>query len=186
MRTSRSLRTLVATLVASGALTLGTVASAGTAAAGDNGSVWGVVVSRGEINLRSDPDANSAIVGSLRPGAQERIECATLAGPVNGNPYWYWLSGARGWASGAYMKPERQAPMCDSGRNHQSQNHQNRHDENRHDQNQNRHDWNQSGQNQNQSHNQNRDQWQQHRNDSNCSGDCDCDCRECQNTCHSR
>lgn len=173
MRTSRPLRTLAAALVASGALTLGTVASAGTAAADDNGSVWGVVVSHGEINLRADPDSNSAIVGSLSPGAQERIECATFAGQVNGNPYWYWLSDAHGWASGTYMKPERQAPMCD---NNQNRHDPNRHDPNRHDPN--RHDWNQGGWNQ--SHHQNRDQWQQHRH-SNCP--CDCDCRQCQNTC---
>ncbi|MDI3402893.1 SH3 domain-containing protein [Streptomyces cavernicola] len=152
MRTSRALRTFAATAFASGALVTASFASASPASAGNDGSVWGVVVSHRDINLRADPNPGSPKVGSLPPGARERIECATLGDHVNGNPYWYWLSKAGGWASGAYLKSERQAPMCgDNGRNH----HQNQN------QNQNRDDWShrdQSGQHQDQGHDQNRDQ----------------------------
>ncbi|MDQ8707607.1 SH3 domain-containing protein [Streptomyces sp. LHD-70] len=129
MRTTRSLRTLAATAFASGTFIAVSFASAAPAMAGNDGSVRGVVVSHRDISLRADPNPVSAKVGSLPPGARELIECATLSTHVNGNPYWYWLGGGHGWASGAYMKPERQAPMCDdTGRNH----HQNRGDWNQH------------------------------------------------------
>ncbi|MDI3420931.1 SH3 domain-containing protein [Streptomyces luteolus] len=172
MRTTRSLRTLAVTAFASGTLIAVSFASAAPAMAGNDGSVWGVVVSHRDINLRAEPNPGSAKVGSLPPGARERIECATLSTHVNGNPYWYWLGGGRGWASGAYMKPERQAPMCDdTGRN----------------QHQNRGDWNQHRDNRDQSrdpgrhHDQNRDEWSRHRNDADsCWSDCQCQdsCRE--------
>ncbi|MFC7305818.1 SH3 domain-containing protein [Streptomyces monticola] len=124
MLKSRALRTFAACLLAGGGLT---VSAAGTASANnDGGPIWGRVVSHGEINLRADPNTGAAIVGSLPPGSQDRIECATFGSHVNGNPYWYWLGGARGWASGAFMKPERQAPMCgnnNQGDQHNNQNH---------------------------------------------------------------
>ncbi|MDI3384721.1 SH3 domain-containing protein [Streptomyces sp. B-S-A8] len=155
MRTTKSLRTFAATAVASGTLIAASFASAAPAMADNDGSVWGVVVSHGDINLRADPNPGSAKVGSLPPGARERIQCATLGSQVNGNPYWYWLSGAGGWASGAYMKPERQAPMCDDkGRNHhQGQDPWSRHDQNR-DRDQGNHD-----------RDRDRDQWNEHRNE---------------------
>ncbi|MDG4857410.1 SH3 domain-containing protein [Streptomyces sp. T-3] len=110
MRTRIPIRPLGAALLLTGALTL---TATGTAEANNNGGpVWGTVVSRGDMNLRADPDTRSRVVGYLPSGSQDRLECATYGAYVNGNPYWYWLGGARAWASGAFMQPDRQVPMC--------------------------------------------------------------------------
>ncbi|WAU78672.1 SH3 domain-containing protein [Streptomyces sp. Qhu-G9] len=108
MRVTPALRTLGIALVSGGVLA---VAAAGTATAGDSRGfghddgepVWGTVVSRGELNLRAHPDTGSAVLGRLSPGSQDRVACATTGSRVFGDPYWYWLVGARAWASAAFV-----------------------------------------------------------------------------------
>ncbi|WP_371650424.1 MULTISPECIES: hypothetical protein [unclassified Streptomyces] len=78
----------------------------------DGGRVWGTVTSRIELNVRDNPSLNAGVVVSLSPGSQHRIECRTHGSDVNGNSTWYWLSGARGWASAAFMQANGDAPKC--------------------------------------------------------------------------
>ncbi|MFD5078809.1 SH3 domain-containing protein [Streptomyces sp. NPDC058371] len=120
MRTTPALRTCAAALFTSGVLT---VAMAGTSAAaapshptgrdGSGSPIWGTIVSSGELNLRQMPTTNSAVVGSVSPGSQDRVECAVRGQNVFGNPYWYWLTGARAWASAAFVDTGSQGvPSC--------------------------------------------------------------------------
>ncbi|MEV3853876.1 SH3 domain-containing protein [Streptomyces sp. NPDC050095] len=95
-----------AAVVASGvlAVTAAAPASANTSANnGGGGAVWGTVVSRTELNLRSGPSTSDAVVYRLAPGSQDRIECATNGSWVNGTSVWFWFTGAQGWASAAYV-----------------------------------------------------------------------------------
>lgn len=126
MRTTPALRTLAAALCTGGVLT---VVAAGTSAAaapptqtitgggghhGHHEPIWGTVVSRGELNLREQPTTNSAVVGSLPSGSQDRVRCAVLGQSVFGNPYWFWLVGAQAWASAAFVDTGDQGvPSCD-------------------------------------------------------------------------
>ncbi|MZD06754.1 SH3 domain-containing protein [Streptomyces sp. SID5785] len=101
-----------ATLVAGGVLA---VTAAAPASAGNGGGdvVWGTVVSRGDLNLRSGPSTSDPVVYKLAPGSQDRIECATNGSSVHGDPAWFWLIGARGWASAAYIDTDgRSVPSC--------------------------------------------------------------------------
>ncbi|MDQ1027882.1 hypothetical protein QF035_005464 [Streptomyces umbrinus] len=111
-----ALRTLAIALVSGGVLTVaaaGTATAGGTAspgpAAGDSGRggsedpVWGTVVSRGDLNVRAHPDTGSAVLGRLSPGSQDRVACVARGTHVFGNPHWYWLVGARAWASAAFV-----------------------------------------------------------------------------------
>lgn len=116
-----ALRTLAIALVSGGVLTVAATgtASAGTATAGGTTSggstagssgsggsedpVWGTVVSRGDLNLRAHPDTGSAVLGRLSPGSQDRVACVARGTHVFGNPHWYWLVGARAWASAAFV-----------------------------------------------------------------------------------
>ncbi|WP_055617914.1 hypothetical protein [Streptomyces phaeochromogenes] len=116
-----ALRTLAIALVSGGVLTVaaagtasaGTAPVVGTASAGlvagssDRGGsedpVWGTVVSRGDLNVRAHPDTGSAVLGRLSPGSQDRVACVARGSHVFGNPHWYWLVGARAWASAAFV-----------------------------------------------------------------------------------
>ncbi|MCI3274827.1 SH3 domain-containing protein [Streptomyces cylindrosporus] len=123
MRTTPALRTLAVTLLAGGTLF---AAAAGTAAAatsptivdghggGGSGSpIWGTIVSRTALNVRSGPTVNSPVVDRLSPGSQDRVQCMVQGQSVNGNPYWYWLVGAQGWASAAFVDTGGQwVPTC--------------------------------------------------------------------------
>ncbi|GAQ59454.1 SH3 domain-containing protein [Streptomyces acidiscabies] len=123
MRSTPVLRTLAAALLTGGTLA---VAAAGTHAAtapsttpattspafaegrggghgGGGGPIWGTVVSGTELNVRSSPTTNSGVVTALSPGSQDRVQCMVQGQSVNGNPYWYWLVGAQGWASAAFV-----------------------------------------------------------------------------------
>ncbi|MFE7035475.1 SH3 domain-containing protein [Streptomyces sp. NPDC057621] len=110
MRVTLALRTLGTALVSGGVLA---VAAAGTATAGDLGDqrgdrrggdpVWGTVVSHGDLKVRARPDLGSTIVDRLSPGSQDRVACVTRGSHVFGNPHWYWLVGARAWASAAFV-----------------------------------------------------------------------------------
>ncbi|MFE0174733.1 SH3 domain-containing protein [Streptomyces sp. NPDC059002] len=108
------------TLGAVGAAAVLTVGSAATATAAavannDGGVIWGTVVSGPDLNIRDQPGTGGAIVAKLPYGSQDRVECATWGTTVNGNPYWYWLGGVRGWASAAYVDTGgRHVPGCSS------------------------------------------------------------------------
>ncbi|MER5434669.1 SH3 domain-containing protein [Streptomyces sp. NPDC002588] len=105
MRSSPALRTLSAVLLTGGAfaaVTTGTTAAALPASGGD-GPVVGTVVSRGELNVRQQPTSHSAVVAALAPGSHDRVECKVKGQSVHGTPYWYWLRGAQGWASAAFV-----------------------------------------------------------------------------------
>jgi hypothetical protein len=119
MRTTPALRTLAAVLLTGGTLA---VTAAGTSAAaapptyaeGRGGSqIWGTVVSGTALNVRSAPTTRSSVVDRLAPGSQDRIQCMVRGQSVNGNPYWYWLVGAQGWASAAFVDTGgRWVPTC--------------------------------------------------------------------------
>ncbi|WP_328495367.1 SH3 domain-containing protein [Streptomyces sp. NBC_00414] len=110
MRVTLALRNLGTALVSGCVLT---VAAAGTAAAGDRGDqhgdhrggdpVWGTVVSGGDLKVRAYPDTGSAVLDRLPPGGQDRVACVARGSRVFGNPHWYWLVGARAWASAAFV-----------------------------------------------------------------------------------
>lgn len=119
MRTAPVLAALAAALLAGGALTTTATAAPATATAaapaheGGGGVVWGTVVSGGDLNVRDRPDTGAAVVARLAPGSQDRVECATHGAAVFGNPYWYWLTGVRGWVSAAYVDTGgRSVPSC--------------------------------------------------------------------------
>jgi len=127
MRTTLALRTLAAALLAGGTLV---AAAAGTTAAaatpttvpahvdgrggGGSGSpIWGTIVSRTRLNVRAGPTVDSAVVTRLSPGSQDRVQCMVQGQSVNGNPYWYWLVGAQGWASAEFVDTGgRSVPTC--------------------------------------------------------------------------
>jgi uncharacterized protein YraI len=101
-----------AALVAGGVLA---VTAAAPASAGNGGGdvVWGTVVSQGDLNLRSGPSTSDPVVYKLPPGSQDRIECATNGSSVQGDTAWFWLVGARGWASAAFIDTQgRPVPSC--------------------------------------------------------------------------
>jgi hypothetical protein len=126
MRTTVALRAVAAALLAGGGLVAagaGTSASAATAPTyaegnGDGGSdspVLGTVVSGTALHVRAEPTTRSATVDRLAPGSQDRVQCKVRGQSVDGNPYWYWLVGAQGWASAAFVDTDgtRVAPCAD-------------------------------------------------------------------------
>jgi hypothetical protein len=115
MRTTPALRTLAAALLVGGTLA---VSAAGTTAAasptyaeghghghghGHSGSTPGIVVSRTDLSLRQAPTTHSPVAGTLAPGSHVHVKCMVRGQSVNGNPNWYWLTGARAWASAAFV-----------------------------------------------------------------------------------
>ncbi|MFI6941413.1 SH3 domain-containing protein [Streptomyces sp. NPDC050418] len=119
MRTSPVLRTLSAAVLAAGALTVSAAgpsaaaapAAATVAPAWEDGPIWGTVVS-GSLNLRAEPNTWSKVVGKMSHGASDRIKCGVYGEKINGNASWFWLTGERAWASGAYMSTSRGVPDC--------------------------------------------------------------------------
>lgn len=123
MRTTPALRTLAAALLTGGTLF---AAAAGTPAAaapptyadglggrGSGGPIWGTIVSGVALNVRAAPTVHSPAVDKLSPGSQDRVECAVRGQRVNGDPYWYWLVGAQGWVSAAFVDTDgRGVPHC--------------------------------------------------------------------------
>ncbi|WP_425831896.1 SH3 domain-containing protein [Streptomyces fractus] len=103
-------------LAAAGLLAGGLLAVTAAAPASANGDVvWGTVVSQSDLNLRSGPSTSASVVYRLSPGSQDRIECATDGSSVHGTSTWYWFTGARGWASAAYVDTGgRGVPSCTS------------------------------------------------------------------------
>ncbi|MFD9793671.1 SH3 domain-containing protein [Streptomyces sp. NPDC059070] len=129
MRTGRIRRATAAALLSCGLAVGGFAATAAAAPAHDDGhgnrwdhsdhwdhhgrdGVWGTVTSRIELNVRDNPSLNAGVVVSLSPGSQDRIECRTWGSDVNGTSWWYWLSGARGWASAAYLQADGDVSPC--------------------------------------------------------------------------
>ncbi|MDG9718489.1 SH3 domain-containing protein [Streptomyces sp. DH24] len=122
MRTLAALRTLAVALLAGGTFA---ATAAGTSAAATaspsyagghgrgDGPVWGTVVSRTALNVRTAPTTHAPVVDRLPPGSQDRVECTVRGQRVNGNPYWYWLVGARAWASAEFVDSHgRWVPAC--------------------------------------------------------------------------
>ncbi|MFH9550826.1 SH3 domain-containing protein [Streptomyces sp. NPDC017435] len=108
MRTTLALRTLSAALLAGGTLagaTLGTTASAAPQTGGGDGNspIRGTVVSRTELNVRQEPTTHAPVVAALAPGSHDRVQCRVKGQSVNGNPDWYWLYDAQGWAGAALI-----------------------------------------------------------------------------------
>ncbi|MFJ8081754.1 SH3 domain-containing protein [Streptomyces sp. NPDC096205] len=127
MRTTLALRTLTAALLAGASLAVTAGATAAAAAPptyagqlpgdhdgdGSHGPIRGTVVSRTALNVRMAPTTHAPVVDRLSPGSQDRIKCKVIGQSVNGNPYWYWLVGAQGWASAAFVEPDRHhVPTC--------------------------------------------------------------------------
>lgn len=122
MRTTLALRTLTAALLTGGtfaATAAGTTAAAAPPAQpsyaegrGSGGPIWGTIVSRTDLNVRAAPTTHSAVVDRLTPGTVDRVECKVRGQSVNGNPYWYWLTGTEAWASAAFVDTDRKVPNC--------------------------------------------------------------------------
>lgn len=122
MRTTPALRTLAAALLTGSALTVLTAAAGTSAAAppthsssgdGSGGPVPGTVVSRGELSVRQQPTAQSPVVAALAPGDQDRVQCVVRGQSAFGDPDWYWLVGARGWAAAVFVDTGGQrVPGC--------------------------------------------------------------------------
>ncbi|MFV0134754.1 SH3 domain-containing protein [Streptomyces sp. HMX87] len=123
MRTTPALRGLAAALLTGGTLV---AAAAGTTAAAapaptypdvpggrDSGPVRGTVTSPTALAVREAPTSHAPAVDRLAPGTEDRIRCVVRGQSVNGNPYWYWLVGAQGWASAAFVDSGgRWVPQC--------------------------------------------------------------------------
>ncbi|GAA0584219.1 hypothetical protein [Streptomyces crystallinus] len=77
-----------------------------------DGRVRGTVTSRIELNVRENPSLNADVVVALSPGSQDRIECKTHGENVNGTSTWYWLRGAQGWATAAFMQADGDVRNC--------------------------------------------------------------------------
>ncbi|MFJ4936428.1 SH3 domain-containing protein [Streptomyces pseudovenezuelae] len=119
MRTTPALRTLAVALFTGATLAVtatGTFAAAAPPAYAEghgDGPVRGTIVSRTALNVRAAPTTHSAVVDRLAPGSQDRIECKVRGQSVNGNPYWYWFTGARGWVSAEFVDTGRRSvPTC--------------------------------------------------------------------------
>ncbi|MDT9698551.1 SH3 domain-containing protein [Streptomyces sp. P17] len=117
MRTTPALRTLAVALLTGGSLIAATAGATAAAAApptyadvqggsggGDRGGpIWGTVISQTKLNVRQAPTVHAPVVAWLSPGSQDRVQCKVRGQSVNGNPDWYWLKGAQGWASAAFV-----------------------------------------------------------------------------------
>ncbi|MDX3797826.1 SH3 domain-containing protein [Streptomyces sp. AK04-3B] len=117
MRTSVALRTLAAALLAGGSLAAATsgatAAPAPSTGEGGDDPVRGAVVSRTELNVRQEPTTHAPVVAALAPGGHDLVQCMVKGQSVNGNPDWYWLYGAQGWASAAFVDVGRApVPAC--------------------------------------------------------------------------
>lgn len=116
-----ALRTLAAALLTGGTFAvaaLGTTASAAPSAAppasteasaaqaaqgSGDGAARGVATSRTDLTLRQAPTTHAPSAGTLAPGSRDLVECRVLGQSVNGDAHWYWLAGARAWASAAFV-----------------------------------------------------------------------------------
>ncbi|KRD19044.1 MULTISPECIES: hypothetical protein [unclassified Streptomyces] len=117
MRTTVALRTLAAALLAGGSLAVAasgaTAAPAPSTGNGGDDPVRGTVVSRTELNVRQQPTTHAPVVAALAPGSHDLVQCMVKGQSVNGNPDWYWLYGAQGWASAAFVDVGRaHVPAC--------------------------------------------------------------------------
>ncbi|MGX1271231.1 SH3 domain-containing protein [Streptomyces phaeoluteigriseus] len=119
MRTTPALRTPAAALLTActlAAAALGTTASASATVDGTGSgdeSVRGTVTSRTDLTLRQAPTTHAPSAGTLAPGSRDRVECRALGQSVNGDAHWYWLVGARAWASAAFVDTGgRRVPDC--------------------------------------------------------------------------
>ncbi|MFH9858839.1 SH3 domain-containing protein [Streptomyces sp. NPDC017202] len=109
-----ALRTLTVALLSGGTFAvaaLGTTAAAAPSASTDvpatrhsgSGAVRGTVTSRTDLTLRQAPTTHAPSAGTLAPGSRDLVECRVLGQSVNGDAHWYWLAGARAWASAAFV-----------------------------------------------------------------------------------
>ncbi|MFJ9005058.1 SH3 domain-containing protein [Streptomyces canus] len=120
MRTTTGLRTLAVALLTGTTLAATAVGTFAAAAPptyaeghGGGGPIRGTVVSRTPIDVRAAPTTHSAVVARLSPGSQDRVKCMVRGQSVNGNPYWYWFAGARGWVNAAFVDTGRHSvPAC--------------------------------------------------------------------------
>ncbi|MFJ4691000.1 SH3 domain-containing protein [Streptomyces sp. NPDC088766] len=107
-------RTLAAVLLTGGTfavVALGTTASAAPSTSTDasatrgsgSGAVRGTVTSRTDLTLRQAPTTHAPSAGTLAPGSRDLVGCRVLGQSVNGDAHWYWLAGARAWASAAFV-----------------------------------------------------------------------------------
>ncbi|MBC2905299.1 SH3 domain-containing protein [Streptomyces cupreus] len=126
MRTTPALRTLAVALLTGGSLIAATAGATAAAAApptyadghggdggGHGGPIWGTVISHTKLNVREAPTTHADVVTRLSPGSQDRVDCKVRGQSVNGNPDWYWLVGAQGWASAVFVDVGRaHVPTC--------------------------------------------------------------------------
>jgi N-acetylmuramoyl-L-alanine amidase CwlA len=69
---------------------------------GSADSCYGTVTATGGLNIRSQPDASSSIVGSFVDGAFIQLTSRTTGTPVSGNSYWFRVS--QGYVAAYYIR----------------------------------------------------------------------------------
>lgn len=72
----------------------------------------GKVVSRIDLNVRTRPDTDGRVVGSLRPGKVVKLDCKVIGEKVDGNKRWYKLEDRKGWVAARYVKNLDHVPWC--------------------------------------------------------------------------
>ncbi|MFK0256421.1 hypothetical protein [Streptomyces sp. NPDC090445] len=72
----------------------------------------GIVVSRVDLKVRSNPTVYSAAVALLRPQQRVLLNCEKRGGWVAGNPQWYRLQGVNGWVSARYVHNLQPVRAC--------------------------------------------------------------------------
>ncbi|MGW1107864.1 SH3 domain-containing protein, partial [Streptomyces sp. NPDC002540] len=78
-------------------------------------SVSGTVISHTSQNIRSAPDTQSEIVGSVPSGGTVSIACQVEGEIIGGNPLWYLLSNGSGWMSAHFIVTQGSVPFCEGG-----------------------------------------------------------------------
>ncbi|MBW1602214.1 SH3 domain-containing protein [Streptomyces sp. JJ66] len=74
--------------------------------------VYGRVVARTAVNIRSKPTTHSKVLGSYRHGAKIALDCKVRGQNVNGNNIWYKLYDRHAWVTARYVKNLDYVPWC--------------------------------------------------------------------------
>jgi len=92
----------------------GLAATAGVLGAASNAEAittyTGKVTANGGLTIRTGPSSHVGTKGGVAKGATVKIDCKVVGTNVDGNRYWYALSGNRGWVSARYVANVGAAP----------------------------------------------------------------------------
>ncbi|MFK4065298.1 SH3 domain-containing protein [Streptomyces sp. NPDC029674] len=92
-----------------------TATTSASPAHNDDSVIWGTVVSGPDLKVRDEPSTHGTVLEKMPYGSEDRVKCSVRGTTVHGDPHWYWLEGARGWVSAAYIDTGgRHVPSCPS------------------------------------------------------------------------